>query len=42
MSQFDEIKCADQRFDLEYKPKKDDYKRLVSHKIEARIEKIEG
>ena len=36
------LKCADQRFGLGYKPKKDDYKWVISYKIEARIEKIEG
>lgn len=36
------LKCAEHRFGLGYKPKKDDYKRVVRIKREARMAKIEG
>jgi len=34
-------KCADQRFGLGYKPKKDDYKRAIKIKRKARMTKVE-
>ena len=34
-------KCADQRFGLGYKPKKDNYKRAAKIKMEVRMTKIE-
>jgi len=36
------IKCADQLFELGYKPKKEDYRRVSSMKREKRMAKIEG
>jgi hypothetical protein len=36
------LKCANQRFGLGYKPKKDDYKRVTQIKREARMARIEG
>jgi len=35
------LKCADQRFGLGYKPKKDDYKRAIKIKRKARMTKVE-
>ena len=36
------LKSTDQRFGLGYKPKKDDYKRVVHIRKEARMARIEG
>ena len=36
------LKCADQRFRLGYKPKKEDFKRVAQIRREARLAKIEG
>ena len=36
------LKCAYQKFELEYKPKKDDYKRATQIRREARMARIEG
>jgi len=35
------LKCANQRFGIGYKPKKDDYKRVTQIKREARMARIE-
>ena len=36
------LKCADHRFGLGYKSKKEDYKRVAQARKEARMAKIEG
>ena len=36
------LKCADQRFELSYKSKKEDYKQVAQIRREARMAKIEG
>jgi len=34
------LKCADQRFGLRYKPKKDDYKQAIKIKRKGRMTKV--
>jgi hypothetical protein len=36
------FECVDQRFGLEYKPKRDDYRWVINRKRKVRMVKIKG